>query len=69
MKYNEIQKKAVTFNDDNRITSVEVEWGTTVSPIASQGREGHTFSHWSLEQNGPAFDFTTVITSPTKVQI
>ena len=61
----ELQKRAVTFNDDNRLTSIEIDWGTTVSPIASQGKTGYTFNHWSLEQGGTAFDFSTIITEPT----
>ena len=61
----EIQKKAVTFNDENRIETVEVDWGQTVSPIQDKGKRGYTFSHWSLETGGAAFDFSTPITEPT----
>ena len=59
------QKKEVIFNDENRITEVKVEWGEKVEPIASKGKEGYTFSYWSLTPNGEAFDFDTLITEPT----
>ena len=60
-----IQEKEVLFNDENRVTTVKVNWGDRVSPIESQGKEGYTFSHWSLERDGETFNFNTVITSPT----
>ena len=60
-----IQSRAVIFNDENRLTTVEVEWGNTVSPIGDKGKEGYTFSHWSLEINGTPFNFNTPITEPT----
>ena len=50
-------------NDENRITVANVNWGETVSPIDSKGKEGYTFKHWSLQINGEtAFDFDTAIT-------
>ena len=58
------QKKAVTFNDENRITSVEIEYGDTVNPIDNQGKTGYTFKHWSESINGEAYNFSTVITEP-----
>ena len=60
-----INKNQVIFNDENRITEVEVEYGNTVNPIANQGKDHYEFVWWSLEQSGEAFDFTTPITSPT----
>ncbi|MBR2997491.1 MAG: InlB B-repeat-containing protein [Bacilli bacterium] len=60
-----INKNQVIFNDENRITEVEVEYGSTVNPIANQGKEHYEFVWWSLEQGGEAFDFATPITSPT----
>ena len=59
------QRKAVIFNDENRITEVTVDWGDTVNPITDKGKRGYTFSHWSLNVSGEAFDFETPILEPT----
>ena len=59
------QRKAVIFNDENRITEVTVDWGDTVNPITDKGKTGYTFSHWSLNVGGTAFDFSTPILEPT----
>ena len=59
------QRKAVIFNDENRITEVTVDWGDTVNPITDKGKTGYTFSHWSLNTGGEAFDFETPILEPT----
>ena len=62
----DINKNEVTFDDENRITTQEVDYGSTATEIASLGKEGHTFKYWSLERNGSeAFDFTTPIIEPT----
>ena len=50
------------FNDEERITDVTVEQGNSVDPIDSQGKEGHTFKHWSLTKNGEAYNFSTILT-------
>ena len=62
-----LQDRLFIFNDENRITNVTVEYGSTVTEIASQGKEGHTFKWWSLTSNGPAFDFNTKIYQTTTV--
>ena len=59
------QRKAVIFNDENRITEVTVDWGDTVNPITDKGKTGYTFSHWSLNIGGEAFNFSTPIVEPT----
>ncbi len=54
-------KNAVVFNDENRITTVnDIPYGDTVSPIADQGKEGHTFRCWSEDRTN-CFDFDTPI--------
>ncbi len=60
-----IIENAVIFNDENRITTVNVDYGKTVEPINSLGKYGYTFKHWSLEKDGEAFDFQTKIIKTT----
>ena len=60
-----ITSNAVIFNDENRITTKEVEYGSVVEPIKDQGKTGYTFSHWSEEINGTPFDFNTPIKETT----
>ena len=63
-----LQDRLFIFDDEGRITNKTVNYGDTVSPIADQGKDGHTFRHWSLEQNGnTAFDFSTRIYQNTRV--
>ena len=57
----EIIKNEVVFNDENRITSVKVDYNNTVYPISSKGKEGYAFEHWSLNLNGTPYDFETKI--------
>ena len=57
---------AVVFNDENRITTVEVPYGDTTNPIADQGKEGHTFRCWSEDREN-CFDFATPIIKNTTV--
>ena len=52
----------VIFNDENRLESVNVEYGQTTNPIESKGKEGYTFKYWSLDKVN-AFDFSSPITS------
>lgn len=59
------QDRIVIFDDENRITEKKIKFNTTVEEIDSQGKEGYTFKHWSLEKNGEAFNFDTLITSTT----
>lgn len=56
-----IEDVNVTFNDEDRVTTIVVDKGGKAESIDSQGKEGHTFSHWSLNKNGEAFDFDTNI--------
>ena len=62
----EINKNDVIFNDENRVTTVEVNYGSTVSPIENQGKTGHTFKYWSVDRTN-AFNFNTPITESTTV--
>ena len=56
---------AVIFNDENRVTTVDnIPYGDKVTPIASQGKEGHTFGCWS-EDRILCFDFDTPIIKTT----
>ena len=59
-------KNAVVFNDENRITTVEVPYGDTTNPIDNQGKEGHTFRCWSEDRTN-CFDFDTPIIQNTTV--
>ena len=52
----------VIFNDENRLESVNVEYGQTTNPIESKGKEGYTFKYWSLDKVN-TFDFSSPITS------
>lgn len=61
----QITKNAVIFNDENRITTKEVEYGSMVEPINDQGKSGYTFKYWSKIPNGEAFDFNTPIKETT----
>ncbi|MBP3635347.1 MAG: InlB B-repeat-containing protein [Bacilli bacterium] len=61
----EIIKNAVTFNDENKITKQEVNYGSNANEIESLGKEGYTFKYWSISINGEAFDFSTPITNVT----
>ena len=58
----EIIKNAVIFNDENRITTKNVDYNNKVEKIESQGKTGYTFKYWSLTQDGEEFDFNTLIT-------
>ena len=58
----EIIKNAVTFNDENRITTKKVDYNNKVEKIESQGKTGYTFKYWSTTQDGEEFDFNTLIT-------
>ncbi len=62
-----LQDRLFIFNDENRITNKTVDYGSTVTPIASQGKEGHTFKYWSLSLTGTPFDFATKIYETTTV--
>ena len=57
---------AVVFDDENRVTTVEVPYGDTVEPIADQGKTGHSFRCWSEDREN-CFDFTTPIIQNTTV--
>ena len=57
-------KNAVVFNDENRVTTVEVPYGDLVEEIPSQGKEGHTFRCFSEDREN-CFDFTTPIIKNT----
>ena len=60
-KYKKIQY-GVTFNDDNRITVKDVDYGDVVEKLDSKGKTGYTFKYWSLDKK-TEFDFTTSIKS------
>ena len=53
----------VSFDDDNRITIKDVNYGDVVEKLESQGKEGYTFKYWSIDKQ-TEFDFTTSIKSP-----
>ena len=62
----EINKNDVIFNDENRVTTVETDYGSTVSPIDNQGKTGYTFKFWSKDKIH-VFDFSTPIKESTTV--
>lgn len=64
-KENMCSNVLVTYNDEDRISEEEIEKGSTAPSKTSQGKEGHTFKHWSLEKNGSAFNFNTPINTNT----
>ena len=43
----EINKYTVTFNDEDRITTKEVNYNNKVEPVINQGKTGYTFKYWS----------------------
>ncbi|MBO5183675.1 MAG: InlB B-repeat-containing protein, partial [Bacilli bacterium] len=61
----EINKYTVTFNDEDRITTKEVNYNNKVEPVINQGKEGYTFKYWSTEENGEEYNFNTLVTEDT----
>ena len=61
----EINKYTVIFNDENRITTKEVNYNNKVEPVINQGKEGYTFKYWSTEENGEEYNFNTLVTEDT----
>lgn len=61
----EDEKYTVTFNTvgGNVIDSIEVEKNGKVTKPADPTKEGYIFKHWSLTENGEAYDFNTQVTS------
>ena len=47
----------VTYNDENRITTREIDLGDTADEIASQGKPRSVFKYWSKNRTN-AYDFT-----------
>ncbi len=61
----EDEKYTVTFDTvgGNVIDSIEVEKDGKVTKPADPTKEGYIFKHWSLTENGEAYDFNTQVTS------
>ena len=58
----EINKYTVTFNDEDRITTKEVNYNAKVEPVTNQGKTGYTFKYWSIKENGEEYNFNTLVT-------
>ena len=58
----EINKYTVTFNDEDRITTKEVNYNNKVEPVTNQGKTGYTFKYWSIEKGGEEYNFNTLVT-------
>ena len=58
----EINKYTVTFNDEDRITTKEVNYNAKVEPVINQGKTGYTFKYWSVEKGGEEYNFNTLVT-------
>ena len=58
----EINKYIVTFNDEDRITTKEVNYNAKVEPVTNQGKTGYTFKYWSIEKGGEEYNFNTLVT-------
>ena len=58
----EINKYTVTFNDEDRITTKEVNYNAKVEPVTNQGKTGYTFKYWSVEKGGEEYNFNTLVT-------
>ena len=58
----EINKYTVTFNDEDRITTKEVNYNAKVEPVTNQGKTGYTFKYWSKEKGGEEYNFNTLVT-------
>ena len=58
----EINKYTVTFNDEDRITTKEVNYNAKVEPVTNQGKPGYTFKYWSIEKGGEEYNFNTLVT-------
>ena len=58
----EINKYTVTFNDEDRITTKEVNYNAKVEPVTNQGKTGYTFKYWSKEKGGEEYNFNSEIT-------
>ena len=61
----EINKYTVTFNDEDRITTKEVNYNAKVEPVINQGKTGYTFKYWSKEKGGEEYNFNTPVTEDT----
>ena len=57
-----INEYDVVFNDDGKKTTSKVEYNKKASEIESQGKKGYKFKHWSLTEDGDAYNFDTLIT-------
>ena len=61
----EINKYTITFNDEDRITTKEVNYNNKVEPVINQGKTGYTFKYWSKEKGGEEYNFNTPVTEDT----
>ena len=61
----EINKYTVTFNDEDRISTKEVNYNNKVEPVINQGKTGYTFKYWSKEKGGEEYNFNTPVTEDT----
>ncbi len=61
----EINKYTITFNDEDRITTKEVNYNNKVEPVTNQGKTGYTFKYWSKEKGGEEYNFNTPVTEDT----
>ena len=58
----EINKYTITFNDEDRITTKEVNYNNKVEPVINQEKTGYTFKYWSIEKGGEEYNFNTLVT-------
>ena len=61
----QVEKYTVTFNavGGSEVSAIEVEKDGKVAKPADPTKDGYIFKHWSLTENGEAYDFNTPVTS------
>ena len=57
-----VDNHIVMFNDNGSVTNETVVDGEYATEIAPAGKTGYTFKHWSLNENGEAYNFNTPVT-------
>ena len=56
-----VDNHIVMFNDNGSVTNETVVDGEYATEIAPAGKTGYTFKHWSLNENGSAYNFNTPV--------
>ncbi len=56
-----VDNHIVMFNDNGSVTNETVVDGEYATEIAPAGKTGYTFKHWSLNENGEAYNFNTPV--------